>query len=532
MGNLAFNGRYAQECRLIIAHESVKEVGGTNTKNISKIFQNSDKIYTRFSNALRPNSEGGISGNHSIKGGIQMKKCLALFCLFLALCLALPAMGLAETQEEWNLSCRYKTRVSSRVYSTNGWHTREGNEPNYVTTIPANTYVKKWGGTSPWQRIRWMENGVEKNGWVWEDEIIRCASEVSLGEGQGSRPVSELDPQHDELVKSGVVLEVAPSVMEERPEDFANVTYQMPDFYMDQAIQQATTEQEKWNLSCTKKTTSAMTVYKTDVDGDEVLMTIPAGTYVKIEGTALTWQTIQFMIDGVKYLGRTAIGGLADATTQVNGKFGMTDSVHELDPRYSAIVSGELTSDDIPSTMKKSTTVALEELGTVTSKVTSEGKTIEVKTSDLTFSEDVPEDKRVAVVYAPRTGKASLRAKASSNASVIKQCKAGTIVAVLKTGNTFTQINYNGTVGYILTSCLQFHSPDAEAEGGALLSYNGKTNGSTTVNVRNQPSKDSAKVATWNTGTAVVILSHKDGWYEIEAKGIHGYVMDQYVTVK
>ena len=83
-----------------------------------------------------------------------------------------------------------------------------------------------------------------------------------------------------------------------------------------------------------------MTVYKTGVDGDDVLMTIPAGTYIKVQDTALTWQTIDFMIDGVKYHGRTALGGVTDAATQVKGANGLTDSVHELDPRYETIVKG------------------------------------------------------------------------------------------------------------------------------------------------------------------------------------------------
>ena len=455
------------------------------------------------------------------------KRLLSGLCILLLLVIT-PLTGIAQTQEEWNLSCKYKTNKSAAVYSSPGTASGEGDANCYITTLPANTYVKKKHWSAPWRQVQWMSGGSVQSGYLLGNNISYCVSDV-INEDTGPIIVHELDPKHDEIVQSNPVVAIAPSVMETRPEDFQNVTYTTPFSIIDQAIQKASTEQEKWELSCPKKTTSSTTVYKTNADVDEVLMTIPSGTYFKITNSGAGWQVIEFMIEGTKYMGKIGSGNIADTMTQVPGANGLTDAVHELDPRYNAIVSGEWQAEDATAA---STTVQLQEIGTVTSKVQSEGQTIEVKTSDLVFSEDVPEDKRVAVVYAPRTGKASLRAKASSNASVIKQCKAGTIVAVLKTGNTFTQINYNGTVGYILTSCLQFHSPDAEAEGGALLSYNGKTNGSTTVNVRNQPSKDSAKVATWNTGTAVVNLSHKDGWYEIEAKGIHGYVMDQYITVK
>ena len=41
--------------------------------------------------------------------------------------------------------------------------------------------------------------------------------------------------------------------------------------------------QEEWNLSCNNKTSCSTTVYKTDAK-HEVKETIPANTYVKIQG--------------------------------------------------------------------------------------------------------------------------------------------------------------------------------------------------------------------------------------------------------
>ena len=166
-----------------------------------------------------------------------------------------------------------------------------------------------------------------------------------------------------------------------------------------------------------------------------------------------------------------------------------------------------------------------------TLKIQYQGKTVSVSTSDLTFSENVPENKKLATIYAPRTGKASLRQTASSKGTLLKNCKAGTIVSVLAIGNGYTRINYKGTVGYIKTACLKFYG-DSESTAQGVLSYKGNTGGGTTVNVRNTPKGDSAKVAEWRTGTEVTILSHANGWYEIEANGMHGYVMEKYVTEK
>ncbi|MDD2647359.1 MAG: SH3 domain-containing protein [Eubacteriales bacterium] len=317
------------------------------------------------------------------------------------------------------------------------------------------------------------------------------------------------------------------------------MTYKKPFSIIDQAIQKATTPQEKWDLSCTKKLSSETTVYKTGKELGEVLMTLPAGTYIKISDTAKTWQTIDFMVDGEKYHGLMALGGVDDATVQVTGTGGLPDSVHELDPRYKSLTggsvklsSGETGNSDEAAQAGESdgTAVSLVELGSVTSKVSYQGKTVEVATAELEFAKDVPESQKVAVIYAPRTGKVSMRAKASESAKVIKKCKAGIVVSVLKTGKQFTLINCGGKVGYVLTDCLQFANPSDETLGLALISYKSKTTGSTTANIRNKPDKSSARVAEWKTGTEVVILSYKDGWYEVEANGIRGFVLEAFVT--
>ncbi len=466
-----------------------------------------------------------------------MKRYGRVLICVLMVCLFFPGIGMAQTQEEWNLSCVYKLSVSSPVYSRTSGYGRDNPRGDYVTTLSANTYVKKGGG-SGWVQVTWMSGGSTSSGYVWSEDLVRCASMVLVKDGDQEimTDVSELDPNHDAIVNNNHVKELAPSL---DAGDYSNVTYIKPTSYIDQAVQNATTEQEKWELHCSKKTTTSTTVYRSG-NQNEVLMTIPAGTYFDITNSGTKWTGIEFMIDGTRYKGMIAgSSNYAETYTQVTGEDGMPDAVHELDPRYQAIVngggSGSNPSSSNPSAepaVANGTSVSLLELGTVTAKVSSGGKTMEVPVADLVFAADIPEDKKMAVVYAPRTGKATLRSSASKDARAIKQCKAGTIVAVLGIGNTFTKVNYNGTAGYILTSCLQFHAPVEETQGNALISYNGKTNGSTTVNIRNQSEKDSAKVAVWKTGTEVIVLSHADGWYEIEAKGIRGFVMEEFVTVQ
>ena len=322
--------------------------------------------------------------------------------------------------------------------------------------------------------------------------------------------------------------------------------------------------QEEFELRCFKKTAAAATVYSyLNSSEGEVIDYIPAGTYVQCKSSTRDGRTtVVYMKNGVKKQG-TIKAKLIDCTSTIRKSDGLAYDIHEKDPNYAAkIKEGVLefdvtkysdssayylyragagpeperketqtTSQTDTQTSEVSTSVGIVELGRTSSKIQYQGKTVSVSTSDLTFSENVPENKKLATIYAPRTGKASLRQTASSKGTLLKNCKAGTIVSVLAIGNGYTRINYKGTVGYIKTACLKFYG-DSESTAQGVLSYKGNTGGGTTVNVRNTPKGDSAKVAEWRTGTEVTILSHENGWYEIEANGMHGYVMEKYVTEK
>ena len=328
--------------------------------------------------------------------------------------------------------------------------------------------------------------------------------------------------------------------------------------------------QEEFELRCFKMTAVAATVYSyLNSSEGEVIDYIPAGTYVQCKSSTRDGRTtVVYMKNGVKKQGTIKVK-LIDCTSTIRKSDGLAYDIHENDPNYDAKIKEGVLEFDVtkysdssayylyragagPEPERKDgsnavesqnasqtdtqasnsgTSVGIVELGRTSSKIQYQGKTVSVSTSDLTFSENVPENKKLATIYAPRTGKASLRQTASSKGTLLKNCKAGTIVSVLAIVNGYTRINYKGTVGYIKTVCLKFYG-DSESTAQGVLSYKGNTGGGTTVNVRNTPKGDSAKVAEWRTGTEVTILSHANGWYEIEANGMHGYVMEKYVTEK
>ena len=66
----------------------------------------------------------------------------------------------------------------------------------------------------------------------------------------------------------------------------------------------------------------------------------------------------------------------------------------------------------------------------------------------------------------------------------------------------------------------------------AILSCNGETDGTTSVNLRNLPTKDSAKAAVLRTGMEVTVLSELEGWYLVEADGVCGFVMEAFLSME
>lgn len=176
--------------------------------------------------------------------------------------------------------------------------------------------------------------------------------------------------------------------------------------------------------------------------------------------------------------------------------------------------------------------VKLVTLGLINSVVEADGETLYVPTGMLTFDGAVDSDHHVGVVFAPRTGEASLRAEASGSGTMVETCKTGRIVAVLEyTGATYTKILYDGKEGYIRTDCLIFPDVQEETVQSGVLHVSKKIDGADLVTVRSNTSTSSAKVGTWATGTNVAVYGEQGSWYAIEVDGWYGLVQQKYLMM-
>ena len=178
--------------------------------------------------------------------------------------------------------------------------------------------------------------------------------------------------------------------------------------------------------------------------------------------------------------------------------------------------------------------VRLVKLGlTESTVITAQGEEVTVPTHYLKFADNVDAAHLLGTVYAPRTGEASIRETEGGSAKVIEKGKSGRVVAILEyDGGNFTRIRYeDGVEGYIRTDCLLFHNGKDAPLGVGILHIDGAKDGSRNVSVYADTATSKARIATWKTGTEVIVHSGDGKWYMVELDGWYGCVQSQYLTL-
>lgn len=176
--------------------------------------------------------------------------------------------------------------------------------------------------------------------------------------------------------------------------------------------------------------------------------------------------------------------------------------------------------------------VLIEVLAAYESEITLNGETITVLTSELVFESTAKEEERLAVIYTPNTGKATMREKPSKSAAMVKNCKGGRYALVLEKGKTFTKVYYNNAVGYILTSSLKFYPFATEPFAEGTLHLNGSTSGQANINIRNKAAAGTFVVTALRTGTKVRVITPGDVWTEVECDRVRGFVQTRFLNME
>lgn len=170
--------------------------------------------------------------------------------------------------------------------------------------------------------------------------------------------------------------------------------------------------------------------------------------------------------------------------------------------------------------------------GTVHSLVELNGEKTYVDTCRLMYEiDEVPDERRYAMINAQKSGYATLFNRASSKSDVVGRFMTNRICLVLDVGEKFTRIWVDDSVGYIATSSLIFLEGRGENLVTAQVSYNGKTKSGNRINIHMNGKNKSRILEDLPCGTHMTVFSTtEDGWTEIEANGWHAWILSEYVT--
>lgn len=405
----------------------------------------------------------------------MIKKSLSfLLSAFLILSLTVSnayADWYTATEGEWiRLYGRSKISKTVDVYSQTG---------EYVTTLSAGTYVRRTNTFNGECIIYWWENGSAKNGGYVPTSAVRTAVVGFIDDKGVSNGYQEL--KFFDMVESG---EIDPSNYKFLYEyAYLNNTYNTP---------WATNKSEPTEAPAPEETKVPA---ETEAPGET---TQPAAT--KKPSSSAT-------------------------------KAPSTRKPSSSSPKTAAPCITATPAPVQATVMYQGMAAQIDVLSSYESEITVSGEKITVLTSELEFASSADEDERLAVIYAPRTGEATLRKSASQSAAMVKNCKGGRYALVLEKGRNFTRIYYNNAVGYIRTDCLKFYPIATEPWPEGVLSLNGYTNGQAEINIRNKADYGTHICGTYPTGTVVRVIETGKSWTEVEIDRIRGFIQSRFLTM-
>ncbi len=172
---------------------------------------------------------------------------------------------------------------------------------------------------------------------------------------------------------------------------------------------------------------------------------------------------------------------------------------------------------------------------------------IEDKNVRLMSQEEVDEflkgdnsDLTQATVETPLGGTLTLRKTKSSSALALAYIPNYTVLYVTEIEEKWTTVNYNGKIGYVWTSCLNFSvvpptapptsSPTDPTTPPSTLKARVSTPLGGTLTLRETPSTSAKGLKYIPNNTELTIYDHGDKWSYAEYDGARGYVLSVYLV--
>ena len=520
--------------------------------------------------------------------GIQIRKCIR-FLFITSLLMLAPLSCYALSLEEWNQWCWSKTNGQTTLYSLTVNEETGEKVTTAIGSLPSGTYVRS-GDNSDRElhliEVYYYPGGTSDRGYISSDNITSATKWIYYSDGScdqlpealvdnpaalkaymdkhmpgynlngdGSKPVNPYSTLPEEEADSDTSQPDKSSGVEQTK---GTKPTEQPLYAELEQEREASEEEKAFIASCPQRLGSTVRGSKTyqDYTSGKSYESIPIGTYCRITDEHDDVVQISYYKASELHSAYIPRSTLMGAYTQYkeNPDDDYSTTVYTGDPHYEEIVAGkeitwlaESIQNDLDGQVaaeraigsssdsqsgNEGKKVEVKSLGISYTTISYNGKEETVQTDALNFSQNAPEGKELAVIYAPRTGKVSVRKTASTKGKTLKKAKAGTIVLVLDVDGDWTRILYKNQTGFVPSSCLKYYSVNTKAKAVGTICYKGKTIGKATINIRNAADKRSFKVAEWKVGKKVAVLSQDNGWAEIEADGICGFVQEKYITYK
>ena len=175
---------------------------------------------------------------------------------------------------------------------------------------------------------------------------------------------------------------------------------------------------------------------------------------------------------------------------------------------------------------------ASEYAGALVSKVSvSGGEQQRVSTKDLQWTTTGSDSPQLALVNGKK-GAPLLDGNGKKKAGISKPIPYGTMLFVLEATDKQYYVAWKDGFGYIKKDTADLLPVCEESFSTGLISLNGKTAGTSTVNVRKEPSAKGKSIGEWKPGTPVAVVSKVSDFYLVEGKGLRGWINAKYLTLE
>ena len=175
---------------------------------------------------------------------------------------------------------------------------------------------------------------------------------------------------------------------------------------------------------------------------------------------------------------------------------------------------------------------ASEYAGALVSKVAvNGGESQRVNTRDLQWTTTGADSPQLVQVTGKK-GAAFLDGNGKKKEGVSKPIPYGTMLFVLEVTDKQYYVAWKDGFGYIKRDTAELLPVSGDDFRTGLISLNGKTAGTSPVNVRKDPSPKGKSIGEWKPGTPVAVVSKVSDFYLVEGKGLRGWVNAKFLTLE